>query len=65
MSLPPGFEHLHSKALRDRADEARVIAQTFKDAQTRGQMLRIAMGYDRMARQMEKHETGDDRPDAR
>ena len=63
MPLPPGFEHLHSKGFRERAEEARVIAETFKDTQTRTQMLKIAMGYDRMAEQMKQHEAGGDRPD--
>src|SRR5215831_10256202 len=51
------FDPLSSRAFRERAEEARVIAHTFKDAETRNQMLRIAAGYDRMAELMERQES--------
>jgi len=38
-----------SNYLRERAEEARVIAGTFDDAETRATMLRIAADYDVLA----------------
>jgi hypothetical protein len=38
-----------SSYLRERAEEARVIAGTFEDAESRVTMLRIAADYERLA----------------
>ena len=45
-----------SRMFRDRAEECRVIAGTFDEPQTREQMLKIAIGYERLAEQLEQQE---------
>ena len=51
------LSYLSSKAFRERAEEARVIAGTYKDTECRDQMLRLAAGYDQMAADMEQRDT--------
>jgi hypothetical protein len=73
MSVVHIMDDQSSSELRRRAEECRVIAGTYHDADTRGRMLRIAAGYDRMAQHSEgkpcsgappRHdEAGDGRPD--
>jgi len=48
------FDYESSRKLRDRAEECRVIAYTYKDRKTRALMLNIATGYDRMAEHLEQ-----------
>ncbi len=48
MAEPDHF-YLTSSYLHQRAEEARVLAETFTDQQARGQMLRLACDYDHLA----------------
>jgi hypothetical protein len=43
---------------RDRAEEARVLAQLMANAAARDAMLRIAQGYDRLAARAARNEAG-------
>lgn len=49
MSFPPFPGRTTSKLFRERAEEARTLAETFGDTAARDQMHNIADGYDRMA----------------
>ncbi len=72
MSVVHIMDYQSSFKFRERAEECRVIAGTYADAETRNQMLRIAAGYDRMAEHREgktspgeplkQHEADDGRP---
>ena len=42
------------KHWRDRADEARAVAEALSDAEAKSLMLEIADGYERMARRAEE-----------
>ena len=52
MSVVPDRES--STKLRRRAERCRVIAHTYDDAETRDQMLGIALGHDQRADDMER-----------
>jgi len=45
-----------SKEYRERAEEARTIAETFNNLEIRAQVMTIASDYDRMAERAERHE---------
>jgi hypothetical protein len=43
----------NSEAYRERAEQCRIIAETFADCETREAMLRIAADYERLADQFD------------
>jgi len=56
MAMP---SHLKSKAFRERAEECRTLAESFRDAITRAKMLQVAADYESMAGSAESFEKGE------
>jgi hypothetical protein len=48
---------------RDRAEEARTLAEEMRDEFSRQQMMAIADGYDRLAKRAEQRTKSDQSPD--
>lgn len=52
--MPRGSINCNPKHWRARAEEARVVAQSLADAESKRMMLQVADDYDRLADQAEK-----------
>lgn len=63
MPQPP--DRLPSKLFRERAEETRALAATFKNDQTRRLMLAVAADYERMAKVAERSEAEELKPASR
>jgi hypothetical protein len=53
MTLP---SDMTSKAFRDKAEECRAMAESFRDPDTKATMLRLAVTYEHMAATAERYE---------